>query len=60
MTELVYTQGCRFDLICKRTGKYSEVKASHCLHDGGTDCPVWRRLTKQELGYYQERSRTTW
>jgi hypothetical protein len=30
-----YVQGCRFDLVCKRSGKYSTAKEAHCQHNGG-------------------------
>lgn len=47
----VYVQGCRFDYICKKSGKYSEAKGSHCLHGGGCDCKTWKRLTDAEMGW---------
>lgn len=46
-----FTQGCRFDFVCKRTGKYSEKPGSHCLHNGGCDCAQWRRLTDEAMGW---------
>jgi len=54
MANIVYPLGCRWDSVCKRTGKYSEAKGSHCLHNGGVDCKVWCKLTNNSLGGSEE------
>jgi len=41
----VYVLPCRFDTECKRDGNYSTEQGSHCLHQGGSDCKIWRRKT---------------
>jgi hypothetical protein len=55
-----YTQGCKFDLICKRSGKFSNKKGSPCLHNGGLDCGEWRRLTDDSIGWNDPLPNRSW
>jgi hypothetical protein len=42
---------CKYDYRCKKKGKFNP-SVYRCTHGGGCACPIWRRYTDREIGWY--------
>jgi hypothetical protein len=60
-----YTSPCKFEAICKKTGKFNPAlklvnkygveHLNSCVMGGGCGCVTWRTETDKEIGWNTEK-----